>query len=37
MDAPRFSGMAYTPLSDTWSLTTDTGVNYLASSVRPAA
>jgi 2-polyprenyl-6-hydroxyphenyl methylase / 3-demethylubiquinone-9 3-methyltransferase len=36
MSTPRFGGMAYTPLSDTWRLTTDTGVNYLAASARPA-
>ena len=36
MGAPQFSGMAYAPLRDTWNLTPDTDVNYLAASARPA-
>lgn len=33
---PRLMGFAYNPLSDRWSLDADTGVNYLASSVKGA-
>ena len=29
---PRFSGMAFDPLRDTWSLSSDTDVNYLAAA-----
>jgi 2-polyprenyl-6-hydroxyphenyl methylase/3-demethylubiquinone-9 3-methyltransferase len=36
MSPPRFGGMAYAPLRDAWSLTTDTDVNYLAASAKPA-
>jgi len=31
----RFEGLVYNPLSDTWALSTDTDVNYLASAARP--
>jgi 2-polyprenyl-6-hydroxyphenyl methylase/3-demethylubiquinone-9 3-methyltransferase len=34
--APRFKGLAYNPLSDAWSLTDDTDVNYLASAAKPS-
>lgn len=30
MSPPRFAGMTFDPLRDTWSLTSDTDVNYLA-------
>lgn len=33
---PRFSGMVYNPLADSWSLSGDTDVNYLAASAKPA-
>lgn len=36
LSPPRFSGMAYTPLRDAWTLTPDTNVNYLASATCPA-
>lgn len=34
LQKPRFSGMSYNPLRDAWSLTADTGVNYLAASAK---
>jgi 2-polyprenyl-6-hydroxyphenyl methylase / 3-demethylubiquinone-9 3-methyltransferase len=36
LSAPRFSGFVYSPLRDTWSLSPDTDVNYLASAAKPA-
>ncbi|WP_333794695.1 bifunctional 2-polyprenyl-6-hydroxyphenol methylase/3-demethylubiquinol 3-O-methyltransferase UbiG [Hyphomicrobium sp.] len=33
--APRFKGFVYSPLSDTWRLSSDTSVNYLVSAARP--
>jgi 2-polyprenyl-6-hydroxyphenyl methylase / 3-demethylubiquinone-9 3-methyltransferase len=33
----RFEGLVYDPLRDTWRLSADTSVNYLASAVRPAS
>jgi 2-polyprenyl-6-hydroxyphenyl methylase/3-demethylubiquinone-9 3-methyltransferase len=36
MTPPRFSGLVYAPLQDSWSLSPDTGVNYLAASAKPA-
>lgn len=33
--APRFKGFVYSPLSDTWRLSSDTSVNYLVSASRP--
>jgi len=35
VNAPRFKGFVYDPLRDSWSLSDDTGVNYLASSAKP--
>lgn len=34
--APHFKGMTYNPLADTWHLSQDTDVNYLAASAKPA-
>lgn len=34
--APVFKGLVYGPLSDTWSLSDDTDVNYFASAAKPA-
>jgi 2-polyprenyl-6-hydroxyphenyl methylase / 3-demethylubiquinone-9 3-methyltransferase len=34
LDRPRFSGMTFDPLRDTWSLSSDTDVNYLAASAK---
>jgi 2-polyprenyl-6-hydroxyphenyl methylase/3-demethylubiquinone-9 3-methyltransferase len=34
--APTIRGLVYSPLLDVWSLATDTDVNYLASSAKPA-
>lgn len=36
MAAPHFKGFTYNPLRDDWRLGDDTGVNYLASSAKPA-
>jgi 2-polyprenyl-6-hydroxyphenyl methylase / 3-demethylubiquinone-9 3-methyltransferase len=33
---PAFEGLVYNPLSDVWSLSTDTGVNYFASAAKSA-
>lgn len=33
--APVQSGMSYNPMQDAWSLTKDTGVNYLAAAAKP--
>ena len=35
LDAPAFEGMVYNPLSDLWSLSADTDVNYLAAAAKP--
>ncbi|MGQ0674108.1 MAG: bifunctional 2-polyprenyl-6-hydroxyphenol methylase/3-demethylubiquinol 3-O-methyltransferase UbiG [Hyphomicrobium sp.] len=35
LGSPRFSGFAYNPLRDLWSLDLDTDVNYLASFEKP--
>lgn len=32
MSAPRFSGLVYDPFRDTWALSSDTDVNYLAAA-----
>ncbi len=32
LDAPRFKGLVYDPLRDSWGLTDDTDVNYLAAA-----
>ncbi len=32
----RFEGLVYNPLSDTWSLSADTDVNYLAAAAKPS-
>lgn len=34
---PTFKGLSYDPLRDTWSLSDDTDVNYLAVAGKPAA
>ena len=34
---PRFAGLSYELMRDTWSLTADTDVNYLAASAKPGA
>lgn len=34
--APVFKGLVYSPLSDAWSLSDDTDVNYLAAAAKPA-
>ena len=34
--APVFKGLVYSPIADSWSLGTDTDVNYLASAPKPA-
>lgn len=36
LKSPRFAGIIYSPLRDEWSLSNDTSVNYLVSSVRPS-
>lgn len=33
--APAFQGLVYSPFSDSWSLSTDTDVNYFASAAKP--
>ena len=35
LSAPEFEGMVFNPLADTWSLSSDTDVNYLAAAARP--
>lgn len=35
--APRFAGLVYAPLRDSWDLSDDTAVNYLAASAKPPA
>lgn len=34
LDAPRFEGFVYNPMTDTWRLAPDTDVNYLASAAK---
>ena len=36
LGAPVFKGLVYSPLSDAWSLSDDTDVNYLAAAAKPA-
>ena len=36
LDAPRFTGMVYSPLGDAWSLSDDTDVNYFAAAAKLA-
>jgi 2-polyprenyl-6-hydroxyphenyl methylase/3-demethylubiquinone-9 3-methyltransferase len=36
LDAPTFKGLVYSPMSDTWTLSDDTDVNYLAAAAKPA-
>jgi 2-polyprenyl-6-hydroxyphenyl methylase/3-demethylubiquinone-9 3-methyltransferase len=33
---PAFQGLTYSPMSDTWSLSADTDVNYFAAAAKPA-
>jgi 2-polyprenyl-6-hydroxyphenyl methylase / 3-demethylubiquinone-9 3-methyltransferase len=35
LSTPRFEGITYSPIQDTWSRTTDTDVNYLVSLTKP--
>jgi 2-polyprenyl-6-hydroxyphenyl methylase/3-demethylubiquinone-9 3-methyltransferase len=35
LGAPAFRGLVYRPLDDSWSLSTDTDVNYFAASAKP--
>jgi 2-polyprenyl-6-hydroxyphenyl methylase/3-demethylubiquinone-9 3-methyltransferase len=35
LGAPTFEGLVYSPMSDTWSLSDDTDVNYFAAAARP--
>ena len=35
LGAPVFKGLVYSPLSDAWSLSDDTDVNYLAAAAKP--
>jgi 2-polyprenyl-6-hydroxyphenyl methylase/3-demethylubiquinone-9 3-methyltransferase len=35
LGAPTFQGLVYHPLDDSWSLSTDTDVNYFAASAKP--
>jgi 2-polyprenyl-6-hydroxyphenyl methylase/3-demethylubiquinone-9 3-methyltransferase len=37
LQPPRVEGLVYDPFRDTWSLSTDSTVNYLAAAVRPAS
>jgi 2-polyprenyl-6-hydroxyphenyl methylase/3-demethylubiquinone-9 3-methyltransferase len=36
LGAPRLRGLIYSPLSDAWSLSEDTDVNYFAAAAKPA-
>jgi 2-polyprenyl-6-hydroxyphenyl methylase/3-demethylubiquinone-9 3-methyltransferase len=36
LGAPVFKGLVYSPMSDTWALSDDTDVNYLAAAAKPA-
>ena len=36
LEAPALRGLIYNPLADTWSLSADTDVNYLAAAAKPA-
>jgi 2-polyprenyl-6-hydroxyphenyl methylase/3-demethylubiquinone-9 3-methyltransferase len=36
LSAPEFEGYVYHPLADTWQLSADTDVNYLAAAAKPA-
>jgi 2-polyprenyl-6-hydroxyphenyl methylase/3-demethylubiquinone-9 3-methyltransferase len=36
LGAPEVRGMVYSPMDDTWSLSPDTDVNYLAAAAKPA-
>lgn len=36
LGAPRVRGLVYSPLSDAWSLSEDTDVNYFAAAAKPA-
>jgi 2-polyprenyl-6-hydroxyphenyl methylase/3-demethylubiquinone-9 3-methyltransferase len=36
LSAPELRGLVYSPLDDTWSLSTDTDVNYFAAAAKPA-
>lgn len=35
LQAPTFQGLVYNPLNDTWSLASDTDVNYFAAAAKP--
>jgi len=37
LEAPVIKGLVYNPLADTWTLGSDTDVNYLAAAAKPAA
>jgi 2-polyprenyl-6-hydroxyphenyl methylase/3-demethylubiquinone-9 3-methyltransferase len=37
LEAPTLRGMIYNPMADTWSLSTDTDVNYLAAAAKPGS
>lgn len=37
LQAPAFKGLVYDPIADRWSLSDDTGVNYMAAAARPLA
>jgi 2-polyprenyl-6-hydroxyphenyl methylase/3-demethylubiquinone-9 3-methyltransferase len=35
LSAPVFRGLIYSPLSDAWTLSSDTDVNYFAAAAKP--
>lgn len=35
LDTPFLQGLVYSPLSDAWSLSSDTDVNYLVAAAKP--
>ena len=37
LQPPRVEGLVYDPFRDTWDLSPDSSVNYLAAAVRPAS
>jgi 2-polyprenyl-6-hydroxyphenyl methylase/3-demethylubiquinone-9 3-methyltransferase len=37
LDVGEVTGVAYNPIADSWSLSRDTGVNYMALATKPAA
>src|SRR5262249_39224934 len=36
LGAPTYKGLIYSPMSDIWSLSDDTDVNYFAAAAKPA-